>query len=601
MFRSKIAPLITRAIVELQRERILPSFDVPPFSVSAPEDGSHGDYATNAALIIAKAVGRAPMEVAELIAARLKAYPASSGTEVMAAVEAAAPGFVNITLSDQLLSGALASALAGPDNWWKSDIGKGKTVRVEYFQLNIAKRPHVGHLRSAVIGDAVKRMLLAFGYDAKSDTHVGDWGTQFGILLHAYKQKLKSDPGFQERITDDPFGELQKLYIDVHKDIGVFTPAAGQDLPVISAKYADLVNAGKEEFAKLERGSPENLGIWGWMLQISLEKLEVSIHRLGLLPFDMHRGESFYEDKMAPIAELALQKGVAKKTTDGAVVVDLAADGLDEAVLLKSDGASTYLLRDLATLRYMKETLNFSENLYVVDIRQAHHFRQLFRVAELLGFEGVNESKHVEFGFMTSPEGALSTRKGTAISLDEVMNEARDRALMVIREKNPDLANPEAVAEMVGLGALKYFDLSHHRRSDYVFQWDNALAFEGATGPYLQYTHARLKSILCKYGKEIEKWENKRLELDAVEHRLLAAMLRLPEAIEDALKGYAPNVIANYLHALAQFANEFYHSHPVMQEPDAAKRELRLAIVAGVADTLKSGLYILGITAPEEM
>lgn len=577
MFRSRLQPVITGVITALQQERLLPPFIIPFYSLAVPENPSHGDYATNAALLVAKLAGRPPMEIAELIASRLVSYDAEGIKEAVAA----APGFVNIKFSDGFLRGALDVALRGPERWWKRDSGKGKTVRVEYFQLNIAKRPHIGHLRSAVIGDAVKRMLLAFGYDAKSDTHVGDWGTQFGILLLAYKEAGKPE------IQGDPFDALEELYVAENERIAS-DPARREK--------------AKEEFAKLERGDSENRKIWEWMVEVSMEKLEATAGRLGLLPFEMHKAESFYEDRMSSLVELALQKGVAGKTSEGAVIVDLSADWLDEAVLTKSDGASTYLLRDLATIRYMKETLHFAENLYVVDVRQSHHFRQLFRIAELLGYEGVDESRHIEFGFMTSPEGALSTRKGTAISLDAVLDEARERALKVIREKNPDLAEPERIAEVVGIGALKYFDLAHHRRSDYVFRWDEALAFEGGTGPYLQYTHARLKSILRRAAKGTNGTKvPKDVTPDAVEHRLLVTMLRLPEAVEDALKGYTPNTLANYLYGLAQFANEFYHSHPVIQEPDAAKRALRLALVAGVALTLKTGLTLLGIAAPEEM
>lgn len=580
MFRARIRDFISGAIRELQQEGALPEFAMPDFSVAVPENPVHGDYATNVALLLAESAKRQPREVAEAIAAKLK----SQGAEMLANVSVAAPGFINMTLAGEFLAGELGHALASPDQWWRSDVGTGKTVRVEYFQLNIAKRPHIGHLRSAVIGDVIKRMLLAFGYDAKSDTHIGDWGTQFGILLLAYKE------AGQPEVSGDPFDTLEQLYVAENERI---------------ASDPDRRERAKEEFAKLERGDPENRKIWQWMVDISMQKLEASAQRLGLLRFDMHRSESFYEAMMPAIVELALAKGLAKKTAEGAVVVDLTADGLDEAVLLKSDGASTYLLRDLATIRYMKETLNFVENLYVVDVRQSLYFRQVFRVAKLLGFEGVGESRHVEFGFMTSPEGAFSTRKGTAISLDAVLDEAGDRARAVIREKNPDLPNPEQVAEAVGIGALKYFDLSHHRRSDVVFRWDEALAFEGNTGPYVQYTHARLKSILRKAAKEAGAAHAVKVPdgamLDGIEHRLLVAMLRLPEAIEDALKDYTPNTLANYLYALAQLANEFYHSHPVTQEPGETKREFRTALVAGVTSTLASGLNLLGISSPEEM
>lgn len=545
------------------------------FSVEVPARPEHGDYATNAVV--------GSPDSARAIAERLRA----DGQDLIAAAEVAGPGFINIRLADRALIAELARALDAHDRWGWSDAGQGTTVRVEYFQLNIAKRPHVGHLRSAVIGDAIKRMLLSQGYRAVSDTHVGDWGTQFGILLLAYQEY-----GGRERVAagGDPFDALEELYVEENARI-----------------EADPIRRerAKEEFAKLERGDPENRRIWQQMVDVSMRKLEESASRLGLVPFDMHVGESFYEGMMPDIVALALNEGVAHRTPDGAVVADLSADGLDEGVLLKSDGASTYLLRDLATLRHMRSTLNFDRNLYVVDVRQAHYFRQLFRIAERLGFAGVAESVHIEFGFIVLPEGAMSTRKGTAISLDAVLDEAVRRARSVIAEKNSGLIDADTVAEQVGVGALKYFDLSHHRKSDIVFRWEEALSFDGNSGPYLQYTHARLRSILRKIAKETEGTNGTKVPthaaLDATEHRLLVSTLRFPEAIEDTLKDYTPNTLANYLCNLAKLANEFYHSHPVIQEPDVTKRELRLALVAGVAQTLKSGLYLLGIVAPEEM
>lgn len=569
MIRDKIRQLLQGVIHEV----VGLSAAAPDFSIEVPENPEHGDYATNAVMIFAKTVKKPPMEIAQLVASKLEGG-------LFEKVEAAEPGFINFWIKDDFLLKALGNVLKNPGGWGKSDVGKGKTAVVEYFQLNIAKRPHVGHLRSAVIGDAIKRMLKMFGYKAVSDTHVGDWGTQFGLLLLEYK---KLSPGRAKLFISDT-STSAKIYADTSAHI---------------AEKPEERERAKEEFAKLERGDPESRGIWKQLVATSMKELEKSRERLGLLPFDEHRGESAYEKAMPGIVELALKKGIAKKLDDRAVVVDLSGEGLDEAVLIKSDGASTYLLRDLATIQYRKKEHKFWKNLYVVDVRQSHHFKQVFRVAELLGFEGVGESQHVEFGFMSSPEGALSTRKGTAISLDAVLDEAKKRALDVIHEKNPDLSNPDVVAEAVGLGALKYFDLSHHRKSDVVFRWDQALSFEGDTGPYLQYTHARLKSILRKLGKNPGAPKN--AELDLLEHRLLVSILRLPEAVEDALKDFTPNILANYLHLLAQTANEFYHSHPVTQEDDPEKKNLRAALVYGAAVTLARGLNLLGIEAPEEM
>lgn len=573
MFREKIKNLIKEAASAL-------GIDVPAnFAIVVPENSEHGDYATNVAMAVAKSTSAEPMETAAAIVEKLNASDGS----LVAKAEAAAPGFMNMLIADTLLLEELSRAVEREQDWGKCDIGAGKTAVVEYFQLNIAKRPHIGHLRSAVIGDAIKRMLLVSGYNAVSDTHVGDWGTQFGILLLGYKDAGKPEVG------GDPFDALEKIYQEENAKIEA------------DPTRRDLA---KEEFAKLERGDPENRKIWQWMVEISMQKLEESAARLGLLPFDEHMGESAYETAMPEIVELALEKGVAKKTEDGAVVVDLSSEGLDEAVLVKSDGASTYLLRDLATIRRRKEKWNFWKNIYVVDVRQSHHFKQVFRVAALLGFDcppaGGDESEHVEFGFVTLPEGAMSTRKGTSISLDAVFDEAIKRARAIINEKNPELHDAEAVAEMVGVGALKYFDLSHHRKSDIVFRWDEALSFDGNTGPYLQYTHARLRSILRKAGGT-SKEMTPQGALDPVEHRLLVSALRFPEVIEDALADFTPNILANYLYNLARLANEFYHSHPVIQEPDEAKRALRIALVAIVALTLSQGFCLLGVGAPEEM
>ncbi|MBI3631169.1 MAG: arginine--tRNA ligase [Candidatus Sungbacteria bacterium] len=572
MIREELRGVIRDAI----REKF-PGIEMPDFSIAAPKNPEHGDYAVNAAMAVAKSARMNPLEAAGEIKNAVPSH------ELIEKIEIVKPGFVNFFLSKRALKRALADVLARPDAWGRSDIGKGKTVMVEYFQLNIAKRPHIGHIRSAVIGDALKRMFLSQGYRAVSDTHVGDWGTQFGVLLLGYKEA--GADLHTKGITEDPFAALEEIYLAENIRI--------QNDP-------DRRKRAKEEFAKLERGDAQNRAIWQWMVDVSMKNLEESAARLGLLPFDEHRGESFYEDMMQPIVALALEKKVAKKTEEGAVVVDLAHEGLDEAILIKSDGASTYLLRDLAAIIYRKERWNFWRNLYVVDVRQSHHFRQVFRVAQLLGFDGAGQNRHIEYGFMSLPTGAISTRQGNVISLESVVDEARKRAQKVIAEKNPDLENKEEIARMVGIGALKYFDLAHHRRSDIVFRWDEALSFEGNSGPYLQYTHARLKSILRKMGEDTKGGFENALP-DPLEHRIMGAIMRFPEAIEDALLDFTPNTLAQYLYSLAKLANEFYHSHPVMQEEDRVKRYLRVALIRGVAVTLSRGLDALGIESPEEM
>ncbi|MDP3795242.1 MAG: arginine--tRNA ligase [bacterium] len=590
MFRTRIKQALAQAAETLG----LPAAVI---HLETPVEATHGDYATNLALVLARPSARPPREIGEALVEELK----KDGFEAIVA----GPGFVNITISRPELLSALTRVLEAPEEWGRSTAGEGKTVIVEYFQLNIAKTPHVGHLRSAVIGDALKRMLLSRGCHAVSDTHVGDWGTQFGILLWAYKNLVSG----KDRVVyeQDPFNNLEKLY-------------QAANLQILS--NPELREEGKKEFAKLERGDEENRQIWQWMVEISMEKLRVNAERLGLLPFDEHMGESAYETMMPPIVALALDSGVAKKTADGAVIADLTSEGLDEAVLIKSDGASTYLLRDLATIKHRKDKWRFWRNLYIVDVRQSHHFRQLFRVAELLGFEGVGASVHVESGFMTLPEGPMSTRKGNTVHLEKVMDEAVARARRIIAEKNPDLRNADEVAEAVGIGALKYFDLSHHRKSDIVFSWDEALNFEGNTAPYIQYTNARLRSILRKisgdadgnnitvsssqgHGGVAASFEHIRNgkvgAFDETERLLLVTTTRFPEIIEDALEDFTPNTLANYLFTLAQRTNEFYHTHPVTQETNRIKKDLRIDLISAISLTLARGLGLLGIKAPEEM
>ncbi len=551
---------------------------VPDFSVDVPEVADFGDYASNIAMMLASLLKKKPMDIAGVLGEVLE----KGGSGLIKKIDIAAPGFINISVADDLIIASANEALKRPGSWGKSTEGRDKTIVVEYFQLNIAKQPHVGHLRSAVIGDALKRILHARGYKTVSDTHVGDWGTQFGILLYAYKKAIENNKDLEENIKEDPFTGLQELYTAAHKE-------------------EDAKENGKAEFAKLEQGDVENRKIWQWMVDISMQKLDESATRLKLLAFEEHMGESAYEDAMPPIVELALNKGIAKKTDDGAVIVDLTEENLDEAILIKSDGATTYLLRDLATIKHRQEKWHFWKNLYVVDNRQSHHFRQVFRVAELLGFEGVGASEHVDFGFMKLPEGAMSTRAGNVISLDAVLDEAERRARETTNEKNPNLKDADMVAKKVGLGAIKFFDLAHNRKSDVVFRWEDALSFEGNTGPYIQYTHARLKSILRKSTDEVGEQFPDSTEFDNAERALLFTCARLPEAMERVIGSWSPHLLASYIYSLAQQTNEFYHSHPILSEKNKEKREALLMLVQVVATTLAVGLYLLGIDAPEEM
>ncbi len=559
------------------------------YAISFPS-AEFGDYASNAALVLFKnfkvAPAKSPQELAEILAKKCIELDHIQTFSEIKPVN----GFINFRLSQKHLLHNLETIIKSGSNYGSSQIGSGKTAIIEYFQLNVAKLPHVGHLRSAVIGDALNRMLRFQGYHVLSDTHVGDWGTQFGIMIAAYKKY-----GNKTVVEKDPLNELEKLYVKYNQDMES-DPA--------------LREIGKQEFAKLEQGDKENRELWQWFVDVSMNKLEEMAKLLALEPFDLHLGESFYEDKMAAIVKECLDKNIAQTGSEGELFVDLAEFGLDQGILKKSDGASTYLLRDLAKLQYVWQQYHFDLNLYIVDVRQSHHFNQLFKIAELLGWEAVKLSQHIDFGFLKLPEGILSSRKGTSVALGKVVEEATSRAEKIIEQKNPGLKNKADVARQVGLAALKYFDLSHNRQSDIVFDWDKALSFEGNAGPYLQYAHARIYGILRKADHDMittksdsDELDQRFVDMELNKHELsvLRKLHQFPEVLENLIIEYLPNLLCNYLFELSQDFNSFYQNVPVRGEPDSKIRDFRFVLVKTTAQVLKNGLALLGIEAPEEM
>ncbi len=557
------------------------------FDVSYPKPG-FGDYASNAAMVLFKKFNTAPsenpVEFAKALASQLQALDSQSSFSKIEAVG----GFINFTLSEKFLIKKLENVLAEAENFGKSEVGAGRTMIVEYFQNNIAKPPHVGHLRSAVIGDSLVRILRFAGYKTITDTHIGDWGVQFGILLFAYKEFIKAG-GSKEQIEKDPVIELNKLYVDMSAQI--------------DAK-PELRDLGKAEFQKLESGDAENKELWQWFVKVSLDDFEHYRKLLGIIAFDHNLGESFYEDKMAAVMELLESKGLVTVGETGEKYVDLEEQGLGRCILIKSDSATTYHLRDFATYIYRKQEFDFYRNLYIVDVRQSHHFRQLFKVLEMAGFPTETDSAHLDFGFMSLPEGAISTRKGTTISLENLISEAEKRALEIIEEKNPSLVSKEIVAKQVALSAIKYFDLSHNRSTEIVFTWEKALSFEGNTGPYIQYTHARIHGIFRKMGQGFSEeipMPEITSELADEEIQVLRKIQQFTEIIESASEQYLPNIICTYLFELAQALNSFYQEIPILKEEDEQKKNIRLNLIKSTAQVLKNGLTLLGIEAPEEM
>lgn len=567
----KIAEQLSQAFTN-----VLKSLNLPLPSgqhLSHPADMAHGDFASNIAMQLAKQVKQNPLQLAGLIADALRQE--ESAQTMVASVEVAKPGFINIMLKPSFL---LQLAQAKPAKAKKQK----EKVLVEYSQMNVAKPMHVGHLRTMFIGDSLKRLYQYRGYKTISDTHYGDWGTQFGMVLYAYKHW-----GNEELVKTDPVNELVRLYIDMDKKIEA---------------DPDLREAAKAEFKKLEDGDKENRKLWKWFVDASVKVFEGVYKTLDILPFDENLGESYYEDAMKKdVAEL-LKSGIA--TQEGEMIyVDLEKYKLGRCIFVKSDGASTYHLRDLSTYRHRIKKLKTQRNLYVVDSRQAHHFRQLFKVIELLGWPGLDGTKHVSYGFVTLPEGSLSTRKGRIVQAIDVINEGLERAKAVIAEKNPELKTRDAVALEVTRSAIKFANLLPNRDSDIVFEWDKVLRFDGDTGPYLQYGYARIMSILRKAGikKPVTKWMLVESGLREQELSLLRYLYRFDEAIDSALHHQAPHHIAEYLLQLSHRFNSFYESCPIAIEKDEALRLQRLGLASTVAAVLKQGLYLLGINTVEEM
>jgi len=561
---------------------------LPTVELSIPE-AAFGDLSTNIALKMAKAEKKNPKDLAEKIIREIKVLDKAQN---FASIEQVS-GFINITLSSKYLLENMSKVLELGDLYGYSLIGGGKVVVVEYFQNNVAKPPHVGHLRSAVIGDCLLRIFKSQGYKTISDTHIGDWGVQFGILLFAYKEFIKQG-GDKNIIENNSIEELNKLYVSMSAQIEA---------------NPELRDLGKQEFVKLEQGNTENRELWQWFVRVSLEDFEHYRKLLYIFPFDHNLGESFYEDKMPSVLAEFESKGLVSIGESGEKYVDLEAFSLGRCILIKSDGGTTYHLRDFATYIYRKKEFNFYKNIYEVDSRQAHHFRQLFKVLDLAGYPALTDCVHVEHGYMSLPEGAISTRKGTTISLDSLLAEAEKRALQIIEEKNPTLENKEAVAQLVALGAIKYFDLSHNRKSEIVFTWEHALSFEGNTGPYLQYTHARIYGILRKANSHPHltspiKGEETDISAGVLkEHELiiLRNLSNYPELLHQVTQDFLPNALCNYLFELSQSFNSFYAEVPVIGEKDEKLKELRLKIITATAQVIKNGLNLLGIEAPEEM
>jgi arginyl-tRNA synthetase len=542
--------------------------------LAAAGNPAHGDYQWNVALKAAKALGTNPRALAQELADAM-AHPA------FARVEVAGPGFLNLRLDDAWLARTVAEQVRTPALGIPQE-GAGRTVVIDYSSPNVAKRMHIGHMRSTHIGHALDRMHRAAGWNVVADNHIGDWGTQFGMLMVAWRS-WRDDAAFAE----DAIGELERLYV-------LFREKAKED--------PSLEDAARAETARLQKGDPENTALWRMFLDVSLAEFNAVYARMGVR-FDEVLGESAYaNDTDAVVAELR-ERGIAEDD-QGAVIVRFGPGPVLEPhtggtvlIVQKRDGAANYATTDLACVRYRARRWAPARVVYVTDMRQQLHFQQLFCLARAMGvgFELV----HAWFGMLVLPEGAMSTRKGNVIRLVDLLDEGVKRARAVVDAKGPHLSEPEraAIAEAVGVGAIRYADLSQHPQTNVTFDWDRMLSLEGNTAPYLMYSHARCCSLLARAGEPVDP--TALAARDPLERDVLLAIARLPEAVAAALRSSRPNLLADALYDVANRVNRFYHELPVLQGGE--DRAHRLALVDAGRRALRHGMELLGLVPLERM
>ena len=555
--------------------------------VVATNDPRHGDYQSNLAFRLTRALRTSPRAAAERLVPALGDHPA------VASIEVAGPGFLNFRLDDAWLAGHVAAVAAEPA-CGVVQRGAGHTVVIDYSSPNIAKRMHVGHIRSTLIGNALHRLHEAVGYRVVADNHIGDWGTQYGKLIYAWR-RWRDDAAYEA----DPVAELERLYVK----FGDVAKAA----PEVEREGMDA--EARAETAKLQSGDPENRALWQTFVERSLSEYDRVYDRLGV-SFDVTLGESFYHDMLADVVDAALAAGVAKKS-DGAVIVDFPEPddkALADTVLVirKQDGAYLYGTTDLATLQYRMTEWAPSRVVYVTDKRQQLHFKQVFdgwtRLrAATAPTTPLPELEHVWFGTLNFDGGAMSSRKGGTVRLVEYMDEAVERARAVVDEKAAELSDEERadIAEAVGVAAIRYGDLSQNPNSDLEFSLDRMLALDGNTAPFLMYSYARLRRIQAK-GEVTEPTVTGLALSNDTERALAVHLARYAEAVPLALATSRPNLLCDYLFELAGHINRFYRQSPVL-DAEADVRAARLAMVEAAARVLGHGLRTLGLRPIDRM
>lgn len=566
--REIIAGLVENAIREAFPEAEVPK-DIAGL-LEVPPDSAMGDYAFPC-FRLSKALRMGPPQIAEKLRLAVNA-PGVAEAKTQG-------GYLNFFFDRTAFAkNVLDSVLAAGGRWGSSDEGKGKTVCIDFSSINIAKRFHIGHLSTTVIGAALARIYSYLGWNAVRINHLGDWGTQFGKMIAAYKHW-----GSEDMVLKGGVQALSELYVRFHRE--------AEENPA-------LEDEGRAWFKKIEDGDEEALRIFSVFKEMTLKDAK-KIYDVLNIDFDSYDGEAFFNDKMEPVIQELRDKGLLKES-DGAWVVDLEEEKMPPCLILKSDGATLYATRDLAAALYRKKVYDFSKCLYVVAYQQDLHFRQLFTVLEKMGYAWAkNEMEHVSFGMVSYEGEALSTRRGNIIHLDELLEKAVEKAYTVLEEKSPGIQDKQLVARQVGIGAVIFTTLFNNRIKDIDFWWDRALNFDGETGPYVQYTYARCMSVLKK-GEHIDAQPDYEALNNEEARQLLLLLSRFPESVQEAMERNEPYVVTRAATDIAKAYNKFYYEHRILEDKDTAAKA-RLMLTDATRQVIHAGLALIGVETPEKM
>ena len=564
--KKKICQYLSKVLVEMSEEELMKTMEVPP-------EEKMGDLALPC-FAMAKKMRKNPMLIVAELVEKLNEQKAELGIEKVESVGA----YCNIHLKRDLFVQKSLESLQ-KDKYGVSQIGAGKTVCMDYSSPNIAKNFHVGHLRTTVIGNSLYKIYQKLGYDVVRINHLGDWGTQFGKLIVAYK--LWSS---EELVKEKGIEELLRIYVKFENE---------------SKKNESLIVEAREWFVKMEQNDPEALEIWNWFKDISMVEFERIYDLLGI-SFDSYLGESFYRDKVPALVEKLKEMDLLVES-QGAQVIDLEKYDMPPCLITKSDGGSIYHSRDIAAILYRKETYDFEKCLYVTGLEQSLHFKQIFTAIEVMGYDWGDGLTHFPYGLVSLAGEKLSTRGGNIIYAEDILKEAIERAYNAIIEKNPSLNDKEETAKKVGVGAIIFHDLFNQRIKNVDFSWKEVLNFDGTTGPYAQYTYARAKSVLRKAGKMVEVREVDYSAItDDVTYNLVKVLVGYEDAVINAAEKNEPSIVARYVISIATAFNKFYHDCSILQVEEKEKKA-RLLLTDVVQKILCEACGLLGMECPEEM